>query len=223
MTAKNSFNLFGVSNNKSPKSTKNNRFKFIIIIFSIGFLTFLLFRPRALVIDTNTTWNNAGSPYYITENTYIRNGATLNIDASSGPVEVRFTGNYRLEVSDGLLDVNGTSTNSVTFMHDSSSNPSSYYGLYVDSATGVATIEYADIKHANYGVNVNGGDLDIYDSTIQTNRYGIAVYDQGSITTRRNVFKGNTEWPIGINPDCHNNVDFGTGADADVLGDGGAN
>jgi hypothetical protein len=61
-------------------------------------------------IYTNTTWTNANSPYTLTDNVIISNGATLTVESG---VTVNF-GSYKIYVN-GILNAQGTSDNTTVF------------------------------------------------------------------------------------------------------------
>lgn len=174
---------------------------------------------------TSTTWDNASSPYVLTGNVTVLAGNTLTIDASAGPVVIQSNGNYTITVY-GELDVNGTVDNSVTFTHSSSTSADAWTGIIVSGGT--ATIDYAEIKYADVGVQVQDytptlseGSLVINNSILNTNLVGVMVKSGGDLTTSGNSFIGNTMAPLEIQID-HGTISLGSPT-ADILGDGGSN
>ncbi len=67
--------------------------------------------PVSGIIDSDTTWTLAGSPYIITGSVLVMEGATLTIDPE---VEVRFDGSYRLQIEGQLIAI-GTASNLIRF------------------------------------------------------------------------------------------------------------
>ncbi len=63
-------------------------------------------------ITSNTTWSTTGSPYNVTADVTISNGATLTMQPG---VVVRFAAGTSLTVSVGALDARGSSTNGIVF------------------------------------------------------------------------------------------------------------
>jgi hypothetical protein len=202
---------------------KNKR-KFINLLQFFVYIIVLIFIPYAIYqrvratdvsgdIIVNTTWNLAGSPYNMTNNVTVKSGAVLTIDAG---VQVKSNGNYYLIVDTGTLDVNGTVDNRVTFTHNSSTSLGAWQGIEV-KASGIATIDYANIYYTTIGVRVTGGTLTINDTLFSTNRVGISVYEQGNLTTARNTINKSEFCPLNLNPDVKT-ISLGSGADADILG-----
>jgi len=116
----------------------------------------------------------AGSPYVVTCDLTVDPGNTLAIEDG---VELRFLNGSSLVVY-GSLNVNGTSTNQVIFT-SATANPTTpdWGGIYVE---GTATIRYAAIKYASYGVRcVDFANSSIYSSLFESDDYGICAYGTG--------------------------------------------
>ena len=77
-------------------------------------------------IDTDTTWNNAGSPYEINTggDFYVLSDATLTIDTTSGNVDVDWLDGATFDfiVTEGATLVIKAASGSVTFGMTSASN-----------------------------------------------------------------------------------------------------
>lgn len=187
------------------------------LIFAIGFYVFVVKAEAATNVSGNisvdTTWDVAGSPYVLTGNVTITDGATLTIDQG---VTVQSSAAWWLYVSNGVLDINGAAGSPVIFTHQSATVPNSWKGIEVQS-TGSATIDYSEFYYADVGIRANGGTLTINDSLFSTNRVGVAGYNQATITTARSTFIKNEYFGLGLNPDV-TSVTLGSGADEDVLG-----
>lgn len=68
-------------------------------------------------ISENTTWTLANSPYIISGNVLVENGASLTIEPG---VEVRFDGDYYIQI-EGKLVAEGTEDNMITFTSNAES------------------------------------------------------------------------------------------------------
>ena len=79
------------------------------------------------IIDTDTTWTLANSPYIVMGNILISEGITLTIEPG---VEVRFDGSYYLQV-DGTLVAYGTEESMITFTSNRANPaPGDWGGIY---------------------------------------------------------------------------------------------
>jgi hypothetical protein len=92
------------------------------------------------VINSNTAWTVANSPYTITGNTLVNSGVTLTVDPG---VTVNFNSEFYLQV-EGTLSAVGTVSDSIVF------TGSGWKGIDIKAAG--STIKYARINGANaYG------------------------------------------------------------------------
>jgi len=201
--------------------------RIISILYVIVFLEIIIIPAVYLInharatdvsgdITTNTTWSIGDSPYHLTSHLTVKDGATLTIDAG---VEVLIDGDYTFSVYNGILDVNGSSGNEVVFKHNSSTSSDSWNGISIKNGS-TATIDYATIQYADYGILLENSDLTINDSTIDTNRNGILVLNSGNLTTASNTFSNNIFFALCINPDA-GTMSLGSDADVDSVSNNG--
>lgn len=140
---------------------------------------FTLFTPTAQadevggIIDTDTTWTLAGSPYVMTDTVTIIPGVTLTIEAG---VEVRAGLNTAVEVHGTLLAL-GTANQLITFT--SVSGAADWLGIFF--ATGGGFLHETIVEYGSFNIGV-GHLLDpdvqviIEDSVTQNSvGYGLAV------------------------------------------------
>ena len=106
-----------------------------------------------IIISSDTSWTLANSPYDLTGNVLIQNGATLTIKPG---VTVRFgDGNY-IQV-EGRLVANGTKDNRITF---TSSQPSPEPGdwesiLFKQNAAPNSIVRYCNFTYGYYGIHAD--------------------------------------------------------------------
>lgn len=118
--------------------------------------------PVGGVINADTTWGLAGSPYDLTANVIVLNGATLTIEPG---VIVRGGSNTTLQVSNGHLSAIGSIGSPILFTSSFDSAPEQWDGLYIDSSFASAELRFCEIRFAGQpnalaigsGITVSGG------------------------------------------------------------------
>jgi len=104
------------------------------------------------IINTDTTWTVANSPFIVTGNILVYTGATLTIEPG---VEVIFNGNFSIQVR-GNLQAIGTEQERITFRHYDNGT---WGGIELRANNNV--LEFCDI---NAMLNVNNSDNFRYNS-----------------------------------------------------------
>lgn len=103
----------------------------VIVIFGLVFGG-LTFKPALAatefkgIINTDTTWTKANSPYSLTGNVLVNQGVTLRIEAG---VTVNFKSDYNIQVN-GTLIAEGTNNNPIVF-----NGEAAFYNAYVTFAS----------------------------------------------------------------------------------------
>jgi hypothetical protein len=120
-------------------------------------------------IDSNDTWNAAGSPYIISGDLTVQNGRTLTIEPGT---EVCVSGAFTLTI-DGTLNIAGSISNPVIFRAVLATDAlDSWNGLNVNSGA-TADIDYAYFKNGFQAVYSNSDTVSISNSIFQRNDAGI--------------------------------------------------
>jgi len=178
---------------------------FITLIFYFG----SIYSLTNISGDVNGTWNMAGSPYHIIDDTRIPVGDVLTIEAG---VLVIFDDDYEFRIRGQLL-ANGAAGSEITFM---SFNPllAGWQGLYfmetITNLQPASVLNYCDISG---GDTVSGGgiicwyaEIEVNDSNIHDNTAsadGGGVYAAFSTLTFNDVdIQDNTANRAG-GFDCH--------------------
>lgn len=101
-------------------------------------------------ITSNTTWSTAGSPYTVTADVTISNGATLTVQPG---VTIRFAAGTALTVSAGALDARGLATSRIVFtsardVAGSAAAAGDWAGIrFLDGTLDAATrLDHADVR-----------------------------------------------------------------------------
>jgi len=129
------------------------------MMISMIFLSFLLSATLAMatdvggLIDTDTTWDLAGSPYIVVGNTLVSSGVSLTIEPG---VEVRFNGFYYLRV-EGNLQAKGTFDNKILFTSNlSPQQKRDWYGIAIINNIG-SELSWAVLEYVSYAAIVGEG------------------------------------------------------------------
>src|SRR3989338_2604290 len=137
----------------------------------LGAISFFIFTPSVRAdtivsdpIESDTTWNIAGSPY-ILGMAFVR-GATLTIDPG---VTVQFADNSSgITILNGKLEVNGTADAPVSFVGSQMGSIQFYnsVGSY---------IHHASINGTFYGVGMDSSTVSFEDVSMADNMEGITA------------------------------------------------
>ena len=157
-------------------------------------------------IASDTTWNAAGSPYYVTAHSYVEPGVTLTIEPGA---VIRFRKSDErkywiyLEV-EGILNCQGaTFTTNCDFENYDNSQVegenSDWWGIWVFE-NGTCTIEDSVIEYADESLYSEGG-CTFSGNTIRRGTYGMILFEySGPFVVEDNILE-DCEWGI-ICEDC---------------------
>lgn len=128
-------------------------------------------------IDTDTTWDLAGSPYNVVGDIIV--GATLTIEPG---VKVIFSGNYWIDVWGTLISV-GTAAKWITI----DGIDFVYFGGISINSMGDIDIKYTRILHTQYGLIIESSN------NVISNNYFLRNFETGiSISSSNNIIANNT-------------------------------
>ena len=136
------------------------------------------------ILDSNTTWTKADSPYVVTGNVGIPEDIRLTIEPG---VEVRFEGAYEILVN-GSVDANGTTSEPIVFGSTTLGTSSGATMLFFKKADlGETTLNHVSFLDAQYAIRVGTHDIDnnsgnLEGSSLFFNRAGLFTdgYESGA-------------------------------------------
>ena len=128
-------------------------------------------------INTDTTWDLAGSPYMVTNSVSVVAGVKLTIESG---VEIKFSTDTSLEIY-GTLESQGTASNPITFTSDQATpSAESWSGIkFYDGSTGI--FDHCVVEYASAGIYIHKSvTTTIQHSTFTNNKHGIEIGNDGS-------------------------------------------
>lgn len=137
------------------------RMTLLLIVVAVGtavLALFTLFTPTAQadevggIIDTDTTWTLAGSPYIITDTVIIQPSVTLTVEAG---VEVQAEPGKGMIVNGALVAV-GTPNQPITFTSTTETGPGDWYGIIFDGWQSPASAHLSNvvIQYGDFGIGM---------------------------------------------------------------------
>ncbi|MBI4721681.1 MAG: T9SS type A sorting domain-containing protein [Candidatus Stahlbacteria bacterium] len=147
-------------------------FSFVITIVGTQFIVSSVIADTTYVsgvIDTNTVWDTAGSPYIVIGDVTVNSLVTLDIEPG---VEVRIDSMKQIMVKGNLYAI-GTAADSILITHFGTAG---WHGLRFTSSASACSLKYCRIEYANNSAIDNNGSIYIGYNTISNNS---ATYDNG--------------------------------------------
>ena len=122
-------------------------------------------------IDTNTTWDLAGSPYILQGSIHVTSGSILTIDPG---VVVKFNSGAKLKTHAGCSIVaEGSSDNEILFTSNSGTPvPYDWYAVHVDQSP-ASSFSYCVFEYGQYNLNISQSDPTVSHCTSRSSMYGI--------------------------------------------------
>jgi uncharacterized repeat protein (TIGR01451 family) len=197
------------------------------------------------------TWDQAGSPYVVTETVEIQAGGTLIIEPG---VEVYFDAGTGIWVAgDGQLLAEGADAEQILFTsHAGSPAPGDWNGIsfasspdqssilryciieWAGTAVTLADTDFVIIDHCTLRYNGDGGDLNtggavnsagdnltISNNLIHDNEFGLRLQKSIGVGITGNVIRDNGEFAIGFFDANSFGGQYNTVVDNDIFGNGG--
>ncbi|MDD2890635.1 MAG: right-handed parallel beta-helix repeat-containing protein [bacterium] len=142
-------------------------------------------------ISTNTVWDNAGSPYIVTDNIGIDAGVRLDIQPG---VEIRLDSAKNIEVY-GTLSAIGTNADSIIITKNGTGG---WLFLRV-VPTSICSLKYCRIEYAgpDHAAIYNESDLYIGYCNVSNNSGGGIYNPIGSVIITNNTFSDNSSCNVG--------------------------
>jgi uncharacterized GH25 family protein len=192
------------------------KMKIFVIIITLAFsllnlpITNLVPTAKATYVEgeirQDTVWTLVDSPFVVSKNLTVCEGATLTIEPG---VEVKFGGPFSLIVN-GTFVANGTEEKPIKFTSNKEKPETGDWGTILFNGTGQtpSILENCLIEYGTDGVTVKGGTLTIRKSVIQYNSKSGIVLFGGSATVEWNIVQenGNGTSILGGNVVMRNNL-----------------
>jgi parallel beta-helix repeat protein len=149
----------------------------IMVIGTFAFASNLFFLTAKATyvwgnITQNTVWTLVDSPFVVSQNVTVNQGATLTIEPG---VEVKFGGDFSL-IAKGRLIANGTQNSMITFTSNKYQPSPGDWGTIELSGTQHSLLAYCAVQYATNGITTENGNVEVKNSVVSSSyQYGISV------------------------------------------------
>lgn len=164
--------------------------KIFKILFFIVVFSSIPFSTTAHIVSSDTLWEGE---VVVSEDILIPMGITLTIKPGTvikiEPSEsTRTDPEYMSPLTEisvrGILEAEGTEESPIVFVLIEADESTGWAGLIIDGGT--AHLRSCIVQHADTGISVINGLLDLETSVIRENRYGIVAYGKGTKVNIKN-------------------------------------
>ena len=154
-------------------------------------------------ISVDTTWDLAGSPYWIEGHVTVPNGVNLTIRPG---VDVKFNGYYNIFIEGHIASV-GTSSNRIHITSNMTTPAVLDWSSIQINSTGNALFQYCDLRYGSVGVTLyDSSNNTIINNNFWNNSIGVAIYSSVNNNILSNNFSSNTHSGIKIDNSGYNNI-----------------
>ena len=138
----------------------------LVVLMSVGFQAHAATDVGG-VIDADTTWDLAGSPYIVTGNTLVDSGVRLTIEPS---VQIRFNGNYVLTIQ-GNIRALGTQGNEILFTSNLTPQQKGDWDFIELTNNTGSELNGIIVEYSKSGIHItNGNDINISNNIFRHNQ-----------------------------------------------------
>jgi parallel beta-helix repeat protein len=151
-------------------------------------------------IDTDTTWDLPGSPYYVVDHITVESGVTLTIEPG---VKVLFNGAYRILVN-GNITAQGNATDMILITSNSATPSMQQWNKIEVGSQGHAEISYCNISCATTGLDLGSSNNNVTNNIFWLNYWGLELSSShNNNVSENNISKNN--YGIRLYNSRHNN------------------
>jgi parallel beta-helix repeat protein len=138
-------------------------------------------------ITQDTIWTLVDSPFVVSKDIIISEGATLTIEPG---VEVRFGGFFNLTV-EGRLIAEGLANKMIRFTSNKLEPHAGAWGTLWFTSAQESSLSHCIVEYGISGITVENGRVNIIECTVRDNFGGIFISGSSQVNVQNNVISGN--------------------------------